>query len=187
MRSTDIVSAAWKLVIEQGHSRRSAAAKLGIGEARIDRILSALHARRKRMATPEPRRSGQPCVIVLEDDPLAAEMVEQMLAAGGVRASVVHATCRQDFIEALDRDNVDIVISDSSLFDIKPLKALQLSRQRHPQSEFFILSGRRDPRRADIAKKAGVAAYIEKQRLTELLPLVERAIRLRVVNDRAGS
>lgn len=184
MGRVDVVSTVWKLVIEQGYSRRSAATKLGIPESRVDRILNAVHARRKRLAGPERRRAGTPCAILLEDDPLAAEMVEHMLAVSGIRANVIHASCKQDFIDALERDHVDVVISDSSLVDIKPLKALQLARQRHPQSEFFILSGRKEPGRAAIAKRAGVAAYVEKRRMTELMPLVENAIKLRVAGER---
>lgn len=181
MRSPDIVSMAWKLVIEQGYSRQSAAVKLGITESRVDRILNALHARRKRMAAPQRRRVGMPCAILLEDDPLAAEMVEHMLAVGGIQANVIHASCKEEFINALQREHVDLVISDSSIADIKPLKALQLLRERHPLSEFFILSGRKEPGRADIARRAGVAAYVEKKRMTELLPLVANAIKVRVV------
>ncbi len=179
-RSSEIINATWKLVIEQGYSRAAAARKLGLAESRVDRILQALHARRRKLAAPRRRSAHMPCAVVLEDDPAAAELIEVMFGMNGIHADVVRATSREDFVRALDSHHVDVVISDSSVVGIKPLRALHLAKQRHPASAFFILSGRVTPAQAAIARNAGVNASIDKKAIEKLVPLVKQAIELRV-------
>lgn len=179
-RTTGLVNAAWRLVIEEGYSRKSAAIALGIPESRIHRILHALHARRRRAEIPARRQSRRSYTIVLQDDPLIAEAVGHLVSMNRIPTEVVHATSEEEFLHTLDRDDVDVIVSDYSLDNMNPLRALNQVKERHPAAEFFILSDKLDPLRISIARSAGVAAVLDRRHMAGLVSLIREAIALRV-------
>lgn len=179
-RPDNLINKAWNLAIEQGYSRRSVAAKLGVPEGRIDKILNALHARKKRQTPPANKRKGIPRIVLLEDDPLAADAVEHMLSASGLEAQVIHAAGRETFLSALETGEVDVVVSDSAVPDIKPLGALHLVKQRYPAAAFFILAARENSIDERLATRSGVLGCVEKRQMGRLIPLIREAIDRRV-------
>ncbi len=78
---------------------------------------------------------------------------------------------------ALERGPWDVVISDWSMPSFTAPEALALVRRKHPDLPFIIVSGTIGEEIAVDAMRAGANDYLLKDRLTRLLPVVEREMR----------
>ncbi len=117
-------------------------------------------------------------VVVADDEPLFAAMVEAMLS-GEEDISVVGKA--RDGREAvrLARDlNPDLVLMDVSMPVMDGIEATREIRERDPGACVVILTGGTSPADIDRARKAGAAAYITKDRIaTELVAEIRRVAR----------
>lgn len=120
--------------------------------------------------------TARPCILFIEDNANDAQLAQRTLARGGVEAEFLVAPTRDEFLKALDRPRIDIVISDSSVPGLAPLSALELAGERHPQSSFIILSGSVDPRMAARARDTGAVDWLTKTELPRLVPIVNRLL-----------
>lgn len=172
--SSNLISAAWRLVVERGMSRADAARALGLSEERIDRIINAVEARRRRSETGPggAKAESRPCVVLLEDDPAAAEATERVLRDHGAEADFVYATDMDEYLDALEQRPVEVVISDSSVVNLPPLTAAQMARRFHPAAGFIILSSRVDPYQAEKALAAGATMAVKKAHVRDIVPQV---------------
>lgn len=174
--SSNLIAAAWRLTIERGLSREEVARLLGISESRIDRIINAVENRRRKTgegaAKDAKTESHRPCVVLLEDDPLAAEVTERVLRDYGADAEFVHATDMDEYLDALEQCPVEVVISDSSVVNLPPLTAAQMAKRFHPGAGFIILSGRIDPDQLEKALASGVTMAVKKENVRDIVPQV---------------
>jgi signal transduction histidine kinase len=115
-------------------------------------------------------------ILLLEDDPLDAELIEATLHSGGLKCTVRRVAGRQDFIAALD-DAPDVILSDYSLPGFDGFSALRLAVARNPEVPFLFVSGAIGEDRALETLRAGATDYVLKDRLERLVPAVRRAVR----------
>ena len=54
-------------------------------------------------------------ILHLEDDPNDAALVQSTLEAGGITCAITCVQNRDDFVAALERGGVDLILSDFSL------------------------------------------------------------------------
>jgi signal transduction histidine kinase len=123
-------------------------------------------------------------ILLLEDDPLDAELVEANLADGGIDCVVRRATGRDDFQAALRREGPDLILSDYSLPGFDGISALRLAVENVPDVPFLFVSGAIGEERALETLRAGATDYVLKNRLERLVPAVRRAVR--EAEDRAA-
>ena len=83
---------------------------------------------------------------------------------------------RDDFVAALERGGVDLILSDFSLPAFDGLSALEIARARCPDIPFILVSGTLGEERAIDSLKSGATDYVLKQRLARLVPAVHRAM-----------
>ncbi|MGC3980801.1 MAG: ATP-binding protein [Steroidobacteraceae bacterium] len=117
-----------------------------------------------------------PRILLLEDDATDALLTRRALERGGVLADVTVAESRKEFIRALDGPSINLVISDSSIVDLPTLDAIALTDDYQPQASFIVLSGAISPRQAQQVREAGAIAWLEKQDLSQLIPIVSRTL-----------
>jgi signal transduction histidine kinase/AmiR/NasT family two-component response regulator len=116
-------------------------------------------------------------ILLLEDDPLDAELTLARLNAAGIEAEAVRVDKRTPFIEALQSNNFDLILADYSLPSFDGASALELTRQHQPEVPFIFVSGVIGEEKAIESLKQGATDYVLKHRLDRLAPSVHRALR----------
>jgi len=115
-------------------------------------------------------------ILHLEDNPDDAELIELLLSDQGVACEIERVETRHEFVAALDAGQFDLILSDFSLPSFDGLSALELAREKRPQSPFLFVSGTLGEEVAINALKSGATDYILKQKMTRLGSAVNRAV-----------
>lgn len=116
-------------------------------------------------------------ILYLEDNPLDAELVQEMLASEGLASDIVRVETRDDFELALDQGGFDLILSDKSLPLFDGLSALALAQEKRPDLPYIFVSGTLGEEAAIESMKNGATDYVLKQRLKRLVPVTRRALR----------
>ena len=122
-------------------------------------------------------------ILHLEDSPEDAALVQSTLEAEGIACATTRVEIQDDFVAALERGGVDLILSDCTLPAFDGLSALKIVRARLPELPFIYVSGTLGEERAIDSLKNGATDYVLKERLTRLAPAVRRA--MQEVEDRA--
>lgn len=115
-------------------------------------------------------------VLVVEDDPLDAELVLDRLAEEGLRVCARVVDQRDAYQAALDGFAPDIVLSDLSLPGFSGHEALALLRARDQRTPFVFVSGTLGEDVAIEALRGGATDYILKHAMARLASAVRRAV-----------
>jgi two-component system, cell cycle sensor histidine kinase and response regulator CckA len=115
-------------------------------------------------------------ILHLEDDPLDRELVEATLVEGGFSCKIRHVETRTAFTQAIEEGEIDIILADYSLPAFDGITALEISRQRLPVVPFILVSGALGEDPAIEAMRSGATDYVLKQKLSRLVPAVQRAL-----------
>lgn len=115
-------------------------------------------------------------ILHLEDDPADAELVQATLAAEGVGCNVRVVETREDFVVALAEGKLDLVLADFALPTFDGMSALTLVREKHPDLPFIFVSGRLGEEAAIESLRNGATDYVLKNKLSRLVPAVNRAL-----------
>jgi two-component system sensor histidine kinase UhpB len=121
--------------------------------------------------------SPQLRVLIVEDSPDDAELICRELRRGGYALSVERVYTAEKMTEALGQRTWDLVISDHSMPTFNAPQALRILQGSGLDLPFIILSGSIDEEIAVSAMKAGAHDFITKDRLTRLVPAIERELR----------
>ncbi len=118
---------------------------------------------------------ANPRVLMLEDSPLDAELVGAHLEKGGIRHDADRVSTREEFIQALDRHDYQLILADYNLPSFDGLAALAIAREKVPHVAFILVSGTLGEEAAIEAMRNGATDYVVKQRLNKLPDAVRRA------------
>ena len=116
-------------------------------------------------------------LLHLEHDRNDAGLVQAALEAEGIACTVERVESRADFVTALERGNVDLILSDYSLPALDGLSALEIARTKWPAIPFIIVSGTPGEELAIESLKRGATDYVLKNGLSRLVPSVLRSLR----------
>ncbi len=116
-------------------------------------------------------------VLLLEDDPLDAELIQERLEREGLPVEFTRVDSDGAFTEALADRRHQLILSDYNIPGFHGLLALQLARRTRPQLPFIFVSGALGEERAIELLKQGATDYVLKDRLERLVPSVQRALR----------
>lgn len=115
-------------------------------------------------------------ILILEDSALDAELIMQQLKTLSPPPAIRCASNRAGFMEALEGGGTDVILADFSLPDFDGMTALELARQRLPETPFIFVSGVLGEEAAIESFRHGATDYVLKQRLIRLPAAVERAL-----------
>ena len=115
-------------------------------------------------------------IVHLEDEALDAELIQATLAAEGFECDAIRVDTREAFVEAIEREPFDIILADFRLPSFDGLCALELARERCPDTPFIFVSGSLGEEVAIEMVKKGATDYVLKDRLSRLVPSVKRAL-----------
>lgn len=115
-------------------------------------------------------------ILLLEDSPLDAELIEATLLEGGLNFTLERVDTRSRFLQALETAP-DLILSDYNLPTFDGRTALGLALDLAPTVPFIFVSGLMGEELAIDMLKEGATDYVLKQRLERLVPAVNRAMR----------
>jgi two-component system cell cycle sensor histidine kinase/response regulator CckA len=122
-------------------------------------------------------------ILHLEDSPNDAKLVQSTLKAEGIACETTRVETEDDFVAALERGDIDLILSDFTLPRFDGLSAFKIARTIQSRLPFIFVSGTLGEERAIESLKGGATDYVLKNRLSRLAPAVKRA--LQEVEDRA--
>lgn len=115
-------------------------------------------------------------VLMLEDEPLDAELAGRELRRAGLSIEVLRVDTRPDFQRALASFRPDLILADFHLPSFDGESALTLACQEQPDVPFLFLSGAMGEDLAIEMLHRGAADYVLKGQIAKLAPAVRRAL-----------
>jgi two-component system, cell cycle sensor histidine kinase and response regulator CckA len=116
--------------------------------------------------------------LIVEDSEDDALLILRYLRRGGYDVSFEKVAVQKDFTASLGKGNWDVVLCDYTLPNFSGMKALFLLREKDDDTPFIFVSGTLGENTAAQAMKAGANGYITKRDLKQLVPAVERELRV---------
>ncbi|HEY6768422.1 MAG TPA: response regulator, partial [Candidatus Sulfotelmatobacter sp.] len=116
-------------------------------------------------------------VLLLEDEPRDAELIQELLEAEDFVCEITRVQTRAEFLTALEQDGVDLILADYKLPSFDGAAALKLASSARPDVPFIYVSGTIGEELAIEALKMGATDYVLKTGLSRLAPWVRRAMR----------
>ena len=116
-------------------------------------------------------------VLILEDVPTDAELVENELRLAGFQFVSERVEDRDSFLAALNTFLPEIILSDFSLPGFDGESALLIVREKAPGIPFIFVTGALGEERAVDLLKSGATDFVLKDRLVRLPLCVKRALR----------
>ena len=115
-------------------------------------------------------------ILQLEHDRNDARLVQTALETDGIACTAERVENRADFVKALERGKVDLILYDHSLSAFDGLSALELARTKWPAIPFIVMSGTPGEESALELLKHGATDYVLKQQPSRIVSAVRRAM-----------
>src|SRR5437867_3990864 len=116
-------------------------------------------------------------ILHLEDNPTDAELIQAILETEGIICDVRRVDTQADFLTSLEHGRFDLILADYSLPSFDGLSALKLALEKCPNIPFIFVSATLGEEVAIEALKLGATDYVLKDRLSRIVPSVQRALR----------
>src|SRR5258705_1334586 len=150
-------------------SSRPSRASGSSGRSSTSPLLGARERRRERAdigaRTMTEAQGGESRVRILhlEDDPNDAELIRAALEGDRILVAVEHVTSREEFTAAVERGEVDLILSDYSLPGFDGAAALHIVLEKRPDVPFIIVSGQLGAEAAAATDRGGTPACARAQ------------------------
>jgi DNA-binding NarL/FixJ family response regulator len=117
-------------------------------------------------------------VLLLEDDPLDADVLTGVLGRSYPQCEVLRVDSAPKFQGALEEFSPDVILATSRVGQLSSVEALRLSQRRNPGVPFIVVSGIFEQAAAELLK-GGAADFIRKADLSRLAPAIASALKQR--------
>ncbi len=115
-------------------------------------------------------------VLLLEDVPMDAELIEYELERARIRCELRRVDARESFVQALADFRPDVILSDFTLPQFDGMRALELARAWAATVPFIIVTGSINEETAVQCMKAGATDYLLKSNLARIGPAMLSAM-----------
>jgi len=115
-------------------------------------------------------------ILHLEDYKSDARLVLEILKKTDLKFEYFLADNEKDFLSFLEKNNIDLILSDFSLPDYSGNEALQVVKKNYPDIPFIFVSGVIGEDVAIDSLLNGATDYVLKNKMERLIPAVKRAI-----------
>lgn len=117
-------------------------------------------------------------ILVLEDVSADVILINHELRRGGFDFQSTRVETREDFIQEIERNPPDVILSDHGLPAFDGFSALSIAKDKCPDTPFIFVTGSMGEEVAIDSLRSGATDYVLKARLPNLAPAVQRALRL---------
>ncbi|HOZ87092.1 MAG TPA: hybrid sensor histidine kinase/response regulator [Bacteroidia bacterium] len=118
-------------------------------------------------------------IIHIEDNTSDAWLIERALKKSGLAFTVKVVDSKQDFINALDHFQPDLILSDHSLPQFDSMEALKIYKEKGGVIPFILITGSVSEEFAILSIKEGADDYILKNNLIRLPAAIDQALKAR--------
>lgn len=115
-------------------------------------------------------------LLMLEDSPFDAELIERTLRRAQLDFSVTVVDDERSFRSMLENSDPDVILSDYHLPTFDGVTALRIARVMAPSTPFIFVSGSIGEERAVEVLREGATDYVLKDRLSRLASAIVRAL-----------
>lgn len=115
-------------------------------------------------------------ILILEDNPADAVLVQLMLKRNGLQFTAVVAGDEYEFLTAINASSFDVVLADNALPQYSSLEALNIVREKSPHVAFILVTGTVSEEFAVNIIQLGADDYILKSNLIRLPAAINKAI-----------
>ncbi len=116
-------------------------------------------------------------ILVLEDEPADVILINHELRKAHLGFQTRRVETRDDFLRALREEPPDLILSDGALPEFTGFSALAMARDLCPDIPFIFVTGSIGEEKAIEMLRSGATDYVLKNRLANLVPAVQRALR----------
>lgn len=116
-------------------------------------------------------------ILHLEDNDNDALLVQLIIKNSGINSTYFQTDNKVDFIEKLNKNKIDIILSDYSLPDYSGNEALDYISNNFPHIPFVFVSGTMGEETAIESLLNGATDYVLKNKLEKLPSAINRAIK----------
>ncbi len=116
-------------------------------------------------------------ILLIEDSSDDAELLMMGLNKQNLHADYNRVYTGKDLLEALEKEEWDIFLSDFMMPGFDGLEALKICKKKYPDIPFIIISGTIGEDIAVSAMKLGASDYLMKNNLQRLFPAIERELK----------
>ena len=118
-------------------------------------------------------------ILILEDVEFDAELIVHEMRREGIDFISRRVETEEGYVNALEDFSPDVVLVDHSLPQFDGVTALEILKEKTPDTPLIFVSGKiGDEFAVDVLKK-GAADYVFKNNLSKLVPAIERALKER--------
>jgi len=118
-------------------------------------------------------------VLILEDNPNDAEIIQDVIRRSSLRCSFFLAHDKNGFLDGITNFEPEVVLSDNALPQFDSEDALEITKQYQPDIPFILVTGTVSEEYAVAITKNGADDYILKDRLVRLPAAIEAALQHR--------
>jgi PAS domain S-box-containing protein len=115
-------------------------------------------------------------ILLVEDDSSDAILIDRELRKGGLEYQSRRVQSKDQFVQALNSERPDIILSDHGLPAFDGLTALAIAKEKLPEVPFIFVTGSLGEEMAIKTLKSGATDYVLKHALGNLVPAVRRAL-----------
>jgi two-component sensor histidine kinase/DNA-binding response OmpR family regulator len=115
-------------------------------------------------------------ILILEDVPFDAELINRELERSGMKFSSRRVEEKKDYLNELNEFKPDIILADHSLPHFDGISALGIAKKKCPDVPFIFVSGKMGEDFAIEALKCGATDYVLKGSLSKIVHAVNRAL-----------
>lgn len=114
---------------------------------------------------------------MLEDDNADAELTSFALRQTGLHFTLARVQTKEEYLHELNENPPSLILSDYSLPGFNGHDALNIARDKCPETPFIFVTGTMGEEVAIETLKSGATDYVLKTKLSRLSPAVDRALR----------
>jgi signal transduction histidine kinase len=118
-------------------------------------------------------------ILMLEDLQDDVGLIERTLKKQGIQFVSKRVDTRDEFVEALDAFDPDVILSDHALPQFNSLEALTICRNQHIDIPFILVTGTVSEEFAVSCLKQGADDYVLKSNLVRLPSAIQNALKQR--------
>lgn len=118
-------------------------------------------------------------ILVVEDDPMDAELIQKIIQRAGISFSSVITSDREEFLAALETNSFDIILADNSLPQFGSEDALNYVKEKELDVPFILVTGTVSEEFAVNMLQQGADDYILKKNMHRLPTAISMAIEKR--------
>ena len=118
-------------------------------------------------------------ILHIEDDEVDAELVRQTLLRSDLDCRVTLAMSRQQYLDALAKGDVDLILSDNRGYDFDGMEVLRMVRRKHPGVPFIFVTGSLEGKDLPRLKAEGASDCLLKSDMEVIVPAIQGALKSR--------